>query len=118
MNDQTPITHLNPVAALRAQLGLTLAEFGERIDLSKSQMHEVERTGRASLAVALRIEALAADVPGCAIDAADLSDDVRNARLGVGARAGVGVAHGMGNNTDAALPSTGQAGELSGGVGL
>lgn len=66
------------VAALRAELTLTLAEMGERIGLSKSQMHEVERTDRASLRVALAIEELS----GGRIDAAALSDDVRVARHG------------------------------------
>lgn len=69
----------NPVAALRASLGLTLADMGERVGLSKSQMHEVERAGRASLPVALRIEALAEG----RIDAADLCEDVRAARAGL-----------------------------------
>lgn len=75
----------NAVAALRAGLGLTLAEMGERIGLSKSQMHEVERTGRASLPVALRIEKLSATLgEELRIDAADLSVDVQAARHGVG----------------------------------
>ena len=64
------------VAALRAELKLTLAELGERIGLSKSQMHEVEATNRASLRVAVAIEALSAG----RIDAAGLSDDVGLAR--------------------------------------
>lgn len=64
------------VAGLRGELGLTLAEMGERVGLSKSQMHEVERTNRAALRVAVAIEALS----GGRIDAADLCEDVRLAR--------------------------------------
>jgi transcriptional regulator with XRE-family HTH domain len=74
---------LSPVQSLRKALGLTLAEMGERCGISKSQMHEVERSGRASLPVALRIEELSQG----AIDAGDLNDDVRAARHGVGATA-------------------------------
>lgn len=66
------------VAEFRARLALTLAEFGARIGLSKSQMHEVERSDRASLRVALAIE----DLSGGEIDAALLCDDVRLARHG------------------------------------
>ena len=85
MNQTLPVAAtdsepLNAVAALRAELGLTLAEMGERVGLSKSQMHEVERTARASLPVALRIEALSAEADGARIDAADLSEDVKAAR--------------------------------------
>lgn len=77
--------NLSAISSLRRQLSLTLAEMGERCGISKSQMHEVERTGRASLPVALAIEALAAQLaPDTAIDAADLNDDVRAARHGVG----------------------------------
>lgn len=86
------------VATLRRELGLTLAEMGERVGLSKSQMHEVERTGRASLRVALAIEELS----GARVDAAVLSEEVRAAR------------HAL---VDAAAQhdaSTGQTGETSG----
>jgi transcriptional regulator with XRE-family HTH domain len=80
---------VSPVRALRKGLGLTLAEMGERVGISKSQMHEVERSGRASLPVALEIErlsvaAMADAVDGVGvIDAADLSEDVRKARHAV-----------------------------------
>jgi len=82
MNEQSTMpasaggSDLMTVAALRSELGLTLAEMGERIGLSKSQMHEVENSGRASLRVALEIERLS----GKRIDAATLNDDVRAAR--------------------------------------
>jgi len=88
------------IAGLRRELGLTLAEMGERIGLSKSQMHDAETKNRASLRVAIALE----DLSGGRIDAADLSDDVRVAR------------HGM---PDTAIPvqsSAGKAGELSGPV--
>ncbi len=80
---------VSPVRALRKGLGLTLAEMGERVGISKSQMHEVERSGRASLDVAIAIERLSVEamadfVEGIAvIDAADLSEDVRKARHAV-----------------------------------
>lgn len=86
------------VAGLRAELELTLAEMGERIGLSKSQMHEVERSGRASLRVALAIEELS----GRRIDAASLNDDVKASR------------HGLANSGDGAAASTGQVDEESG----
>jgi transcriptional regulator with XRE-family HTH domain len=73
------LNHLSPVAALRRELSLTLAEMGERVGLSKSQMHEVERSGRASLPVALAIETLSEG----RIDAADLNEDVKAARHAV-----------------------------------
>jgi len=66
----------NPIADLRATLELTLEGMGALVGISKSQMHEVERTQRASLGVALKIEELAAG----RIDAADLCEDVRAAR--------------------------------------
>ena len=86
------MTELSPIAVppaftvadLRAELQLTLADMAEKVGLtSKSQMHEIERTNRASVDVALRIEALST-VDGCArIDAAELSEDVRKARHGL-----------------------------------
>jgi len=84
MNEATDAITASPVHAMRKALGLTLAEMGERCGISKSQMHEVERTGRASLPVALAIEQLsAASEHDPAIDAGDLNDDVRAARHGV-----------------------------------
>lgn len=85
------------VARLRATLGLTLEGMGDRIGLSKSQMHAVETTGRASLRVALAIEALSDG----AIDAAALSEDVRLSR------------HGLEDGADAAAAATGKAGDVS-----
>lgn len=85
------------VADLRGELGLTLAEMGERVGLSKSQMHEVERTNRASLRVALAIEALAAG----RIDAGSLSEDVRLSR------------HGLGDSAAVAAPSPGKSGAIA-----
>ena len=76
MTEHQPIDAPSPILALRRGLGLTLAEMGERCGISKSQMHEVERTGRASLPVALAIEQLSAG----AIDAGDLNEDVKAAR--------------------------------------
>ena len=76
-------TNLSPVAALRRALGMTLVEMGLACGISKSQMHEVERTGRASLSVSLRLEELSAG----RIDAASLNDDVRAARAGLARQA-------------------------------
>jgi DNA-binding XRE family transcriptional regulator len=83
------------VAALRAELKLTLADMGERVGISKSQMHEVEANNRASLRVALAIEELS----GCRIDAGALNEDVRLSR-GAGCNSGGGV------SVHAAPPST------------
>lgn len=102
------MSHSITIADLRAEMDLTLAEFGQLIGLSKSQMHEVERTGRASLRVALAVEQLSRR----RIDAAQLNDDVRQAREGV---AGDHVADATGAPPRAA---TGQNAELSGGVAL
>lgn len=74
------MTELLTVAGLRAELDLTLAAMGERVGISKSQMHEVESTGRASLRVALAIEKLSVLDGAPRIDAARLSEDVRIAR--------------------------------------
>lgn len=102
------MSHSITIADLRAEMDLTLAEFGQLIGLSKSQMHEVERTGRASLRVALALEQLSSR----RIDAARLNDDVRQAREGV-------VSDHADPFTDPApAPATGQNGELSGGVAL
>lgn len=98
------------IGDLRAELGMTLTQFGAAIGLSsKGQVSQVEH-GKfpCSLSVALEIERLS----GGRIDAARLNDDVRRAREGV-----------CGDHadpfTDAALaPATGQNGELSGGVAL
>lgn len=87
----------NLVADLRATLGLTLEAMGARLGISKSQMHEVERTQRASLRVALKLEELADG----AIDAAELSDDVRVAR------------HGLADTAAGDGSSPGKAGEIS-----
>ncbi len=92
-NEFAPFT----VKVLRAELQLTLAEMGERIGLSKSQMHEVESTGRASLRVALAIEALS----GQRIDAAGLNDDVRLSR------------HGSSDKGESAAASPGKADAIS-----
>jgi len=87
------------VSGFRAELGFTLAELGEKIGLSKSQMHEVERTERASLRVALRLEELSSG----RIDASNLSDDVRLSR------------HALTVTAESAEASTGQINGLSGG---
>ena len=90
------------IGALRAELGLTLSEFGALIGLaSKGQVSQVEH-GKfpCSLPVALEIERLS----GGRIDAADLNDDVRKAR------------HGLDDTQRGLAPATGQIGELSGGV--
>jgi transcriptional regulator with XRE-family HTH domain len=72
------------VAGLRGELRMTLLEMGERIGLSKSQMHEVESSNRASVRVALLIEELSIDGTGAArIDAAALNADVAASRHGI-----------------------------------
>lgn len=73
----TPFT----IADLRAELGLSLEQFAERVGLqSRGRMSVIEREGRCSLDVALQIEALAEG----RIDAADLNEDVKAARHGLG----------------------------------
>lgn len=98
------------IAALRAEMGLSLEEFASRIGLaSRGRMSVIEREGRCSLEVALKIEALS----GGRIDAADLSDDVRAARaLLVDA-----TCHASGITLESAPLATGQSGDLSGGKG-
>jgi len=70
---------LSIVASLRAEMGLTLSAMGARVGLSKSQMHEVERTNSASPVVALAIESLSDG----RIDAARLNEVVRLSRHGL-----------------------------------
>ena len=93
----TPAPAALTIAALRTELGLTLQELGERIELSKSQMHEVEQSNRASVRVAVAIEELS----GGRIDAAGLNEDVRLSR------------HGALDTPDPAPVSRGKGGELS-----
>jgi len=76
--------HSPSIAGLRAELGLTLAEMGDRCGISKSQMHEVEKTGRAALRVALAIE----DLSEGRVDAGALCEDVRLSRHAVMVTAG------------------------------
>lgn len=72
------------IKSFRSELGLTLDQFGEKVGLSsKGQVSEIERSGRASLRVALAIEALSDG----RIDAGALCDEVRLAREAVHAPA-------------------------------
>ena len=89
---------------LRAELGLSLEEFSEKVGLSsRGRMSVIERDERCSLAVALKIEALSVGPDGAPrIDAADLNDDVAAAR------------HGAGVSAPVAAASTGQSGAMSG----
>jgi transcriptional regulator with XRE-family HTH domain len=65
------------VSALRAELGLTLEAFAERVGSNKGRMSMIERgLERPSLPVALAIERIS----GGRIDAAALNDDVAAAR--------------------------------------
>lgn len=66
------------VRAFRQGLGETQQIFGERIGLAKSKVSELEKSGKASSAVALAIESLS----DFTIDAADLSAVVTKARSG------------------------------------
>ncbi|HKT85613.1 MAG TPA: hypothetical protein VJQ77_05955 [Novosphingobium sp.] len=69
------------IADLRTELGLSLEAFAAEIGLqSRGRMSVIERENRCSLDVALRIE----DLSGGRIDAAELSEDVRKARHGLG----------------------------------
>ena len=108
MSDAIHTENARLIALLRRELGLTLAEMGERCGISKSQMHEVERTGRASLPVALALETLAVEavadfvIKAVPFSAADLNEDVRAAR------------HGLGVTALPAAASTGQSGAMSG----
>src|SRR3546814_14646415 len=61
---------------LRSEMGLTLEQFGQKVGLSNSQMHEVERTGKASLRCALGIETRS----GHRSDAAAFNVDLRLSR--------------------------------------
>lgn len=86
------------IADLRAELGLSLEQFAERVGLqSRGRMSVIEREGRCSLDVALAIEALS----GGRIDAGALNEDVKAAR------------HGF-TGSPATLPvSSGNSGDLS-----
>lgn len=89
------------IASLRSERQETLEAFGRRIGLSKSQMHEVEKSGRASLRVALAIEALSDG----RIDAGDLCEEVRLARASAHAADPIAVQHGA---------SSGKSGDFAG----
>lgn len=98
------------IGALRAELSLTLAEMGQRIGLSKSQMHEVERSGQASLPVALEIEKLSEG----RIDAAALCEAVRLARAACGGGCVTDADHGADGKGAGPAAATGQTDDLSG----
>ncbi len=69
------------IEALRRELGLNQTEFAFKIGLAnKASVSLLERGGPCSLPVALKIEELS----GGRINAADLNEDVRAARHGVG----------------------------------
>lgn len=70
---------------LRAEMGLSLEEFSERVGLnSRGRMSVIERENACSFRVALAIEAMSAGADGVPrINAADLNDDVKAARHGV-----------------------------------
>lgn len=88
------------ISSLRTEFSETLEVFGRRIGLSKSQMHEVEKTNRASLRVALAIETLSEG----RIDAAGLCEEVRLARRAV---------HDVDASAVAAAPSPGKNADLA-----
>ena len=75
------------IAALRAELGLTQQEFGERIGLPNKTSVSLLESGKrpsCSARIAVAIEALSM-IDGLArIDAAELSEDVRLARQEIG----------------------------------
>jgi DNA-binding XRE family transcriptional regulator len=73
------------IAELRAELGLSLEQFAERVGLqSRGRMSVIEREGRCSLEVALAIEALSTGPDGLPrIDAGGLCEGVRAARHAV-----------------------------------
>lgn len=65
------------IAALRAELGLTLEQFAEKVGLqSRGRMSVIEREQRCPVHVALRIEELS----GGRIDAGELNEDVKASR--------------------------------------
>ena len=76
------------IAALRAELGLTQQEFGERIGLRNKTSISLLESGKrpdCSAKVAVAIEELSRVGGAARIDAARLSEDVRLAREGMGA---------------------------------
>lgn len=82
-SDPVPVAN-RAIAALRASLGETGEEFGKRIGLSKSKVSELENGRfRPSAKVAVALEELS----GGMIDAAELCEDVRVARHGLGVSA-------------------------------
>ncbi|MGE6693324.1 helix-turn-helix domain-containing protein [Sphingobium limneticum] len=81
---------------LRAALGLTLVEFGERIGLSsKGQVSIIERENKCGLRVALAIETLS----GGRINAAALCEEVRLARETVHDGSNAAAQHGPSPDT-------------------
>ena len=61
------------ISELRAELGLTLAEFAKAVGLaSKGQASQIERSAKSSIKVALEIEKLSSG----RIKAASLNEDI------------------------------------------
>jgi len=102
---------LHPIAALRAQLGITQEEFGARIGLkTKGSVSLIER-GLAAMSpeVALAIEELSEG----AIDASGLNPIIAKARGIVWAQEGR-HGHGLPDSAEMEQNSTGQSNGLSG----
>ena len=90
------------IADLRAEMGLTLEEFGKRIGLaSKGGVSAIEASNRCSLRVALSIESLS----GGRIDAGAINEDVKAAREAVG--------HDGNDMTVPVTPSPGKSNDIS-----
>lgn len=70
----------SPIRQLRERLGLNQVDFGAQLGLSsKGHVSELERTGKCSVRIALKLEELSDG----ALDAADLSSDVAMVRSGM-----------------------------------
>lgn len=73
--------HSFSIVDLRKSMGMTQSEFALAIGLStKSKVSEIEKNNRASVDVALAIEALSVRDGRARIDAASLNDDVAKSR--------------------------------------
>lgn len=95
------------IADLRAELGMTMDQFAERIGLAnRSNVSVIERANRCGLKVALRIEQLSRG----RVDAATINEDVALSRAAcLGGCEAVSAVHAGDDASTGVIASTGNA---------
>lgn len=108
--------HSFSIVDLRKSMGMTQSEFALAIGLStKSKVSEIEKHNRASVDVALAIEALSVRDGKARIDAARLNEDVAKSREACTAicHKDIQSHHGLTDKSAGTDAATGNAGKVS-----